>query len=169
MKKSILLGIIVLVIVTGCTVNYNFTGGSIEPNVKTISIQPFLNQSGLGPPTMSIQFTEKLKTFYQGNTKLSLVKDNGDWQLEGMISKYFLEPVAPQASGAQAGTKITITVNVSFTDVKNEKSFKKDFSYFTIINQATTSMTQIENDGTTIPAIMDQLVLNIFSETTSNW
>jgi hypothetical protein len=169
MKHPIIPVILVLLLFNSCSVNYNFTGGSIEPNVKTISIQPFMNQSGLGPPTMGLQFTEKLKSFYQGNTKLTIVRDNGDWQLEGYISGYSMTPVAPQAGAAQAGSKITLTVNVTFNDVKNEKTFRKDFSYPYIMNNAATTLSQIENDGVTIPGMMDQVVLMIFSETTSNW
>ncbi|MBC7451695.1 MAG: hypothetical protein H7259_09425, partial [Cytophagales bacterium] len=50
MKQRPLFTILVLILFCGCKVGYNFTGGSIEPNIKTISVQSFFNQSGNGPP-----------------------------------------------------------------------------------------------------------------------
>lgn len=157
---------LIFILFGGCHTTYNFTGGSIEPNIKTISIQYFNNQSGNGPPSMSIQLTEKLRSFYQDNTKLLIVKDGGNWQLEGLITKYYVQPIAPQANQTAGQTRLTITVNASFKDEVNDKTFKKDFSYYADFEQAK-SLSQVESE--LVPTILDQLVLLIFSETTSNW
>jgi len=164
--RNILLGILALLLFGGCSANYNFTGGSIDPNISTISIQSFFNQSGNGPPSMSLQLTEKLKAFYQNNTKLTVVKENGDWQLEGMITKYYLQPIAPQANLTAGQTRLTITINASFNDEKNNRTFKKDFSFYADYDQ-TQTLSQVESEK--VNTILDQLVLMVFSETTSNW
>ena len=159
-------GILAFALFSGCSVGYNFTGGSIEPNIKTISIQNFYNQSGNGPTSMSLQLTEKFKSFYQNNTKLIVVKENGDWQLEGMITKYYVQPIAPQANLTAGQTRLTITINATFNDEKNNRTFKKDFSFFSDFDQSQ-SLSQVEADK--VNTILDQLVLMVFSETTSNW
>ena len=51
---------LVLLTFQSCGV-YTFTGAAISPEVKTISIQNFYNDSGGGPPVMSQQFTENVK------------------------------------------------------------------------------------------------------------
>ena len=152
-------------LLSGC-VTYNFTGGSIPLNIKTISIQNFFNQSGNGPPSMSIQLTEKFKSFYQNNTKLLVVKENGDWKLDGVITKYYVQPIAPQANQTAGQTRITITINAAFTDELNNREFKKDFSFYADFAQ-TQSLSQVENE--LVNTILDQLVLMVFTETTSNW
>ncbi|ABG59090.1 conserved hypothetical protein [Cytophaga hutchinsonii ATCC 33406] len=165
-RSAFLLVLLAFLLFSGCGVSYNFTGGSVDPNVKTISIQPFFNQSGNGPPSMSLQLTEKFKSFYQDNTKLIVVKENGDWQLEGLITKYFIQPISPQANQTAAQSRLTITINASFKDEKNNREFKKDFSFYADY-PSTQTLSQIETEK--VNTILDQLVFMVFSETTSNW
>ena len=155
----------VYILAGGC-VSYNFTGGSMPTNIKTISIQPFNNQSGNGPPSMSLQLTEKLKSFYQNNTKLLIVKENGDWKLEGMITKYYVQPIAPQGDLTAGQTRLTITVNATFVDELNNREFKKDFSLYSDFTKSQ-SLNQVEAE--LVNDILDRLVFMIFNETTSNW
>jgi hypothetical protein len=167
MKKFFPYGLIsLLFIVLSCKVNYNLTGGSIEPNVKTISIANFTNISGNGPASISLQFNEKLKNFYQNNTKLTVVANDGDWQLDGKITKYFVQPMAPKANETVGLTRLTITVNATFVDQKNNRTFTKDFSFFDDISQ-NESISSVEQEK--VNYILDQIVYMIFSETTSNW
>lgn len=166
MVKYTITFICLLCLLLGGCVSYNFTGGSIPPNIKTISIQTFFNQSGNGPPSISLQLSEKMKSYYQDNTKLLVIKDNGDWKLEGMITKYYVQPIAPQANQTAGQTRLTITINATFTDELNNKEFKKDFSYYADFAQ-TQSLSQVENE--LVNTILDQLVLMVFTETTSNW
>ena len=89
MKKSgiIYLFLVLSVIMAGCTISYKFNGASIDyTKVKTISIKDFPNQAPLVYPPLSQQFTEGVKDIYVRQTRLSLVRDNGDLQLEGEIT-----------------------------------------------------------------------------------
>jgi len=162
---NFLVACLVFVLASGC-VSYNFTGGSIPTNIKTISIQSFFNQSGNGPPSMSLQLTEKLKSFYQNNTKLLILKENGDWKLDGMITKYYVQPIAPQGNLTAGQTRLTITINASFIDELNNRQFKKDFSLYADYGQSQT-FNQIEAE--LVNDILDRLVFSVFNETTSNW
>ncbi|MEQ9007488.1 MAG: hypothetical protein RLP12_06370, partial [Ekhidna sp.] len=56
---------------SGCGV-YSFTGASISPDTKTISISTFYNNAPLGPSNMSAIFTENIKDYFQQNTSLEL-------------------------------------------------------------------------------------------------
>ena len=52
---------------------YSFTGASIAPDIKTISIKYFPNRAPLIQPTLSQAFTEKLKEKFIAQTNLRLI------------------------------------------------------------------------------------------------
>ena len=159
----------------GCSnISYSFTGAAISPEVKTISIQNFYNDSGGGPPTMSQQFTEKIKDYFQQNTNLTLVDDNGDLQLEGAIERYDFEPVAPQASGSDqvadvAGQmRLNITVDATYVNTNDDQYDFEDrsFSFFADFD-ANRDPTNVE--GELIDEILDQIIFDIFTASVANW
>ena len=53
--------LLLLVSISGCRIGYSFSGASISPEMKTISVQFFANQAPLFQPTLSTTFTESLK------------------------------------------------------------------------------------------------------------
>ena len=159
----------------GCSnVSYSFTGAAISPEVKTISIQNFYNDSGGGPPTMSQQFTEKLKDYFQQNTNLTLIDDNGDLQLEGAIQRYDFEPVAPQASGsdqvADVASQMRLNIAVDATYVNtNDDQYDFDnrsFSFFADFD-ADRDPTSVEEE--LVDEILDQIIFDIFTASVANW
>jgi hypothetical protein len=158
--------LLLLSIVQSCGV-YNFTGGAIPPEIKSISIGTIYNETGLGPTNMSQNMTEKLKQYYLSNSKLAIVPSGGDWQLEGKITGFISTGVAPSANETAGGNRLTITARVSFVNTKDEKqNFDSDFSFFKDYSKDQ-SLNQVEN--TLTDAILDQIVLDIFQKTTSNW
>lgn len=165
---NIQLSIITLILVTtaGCGV-YNFTGGSIPDDVKTISIPVFNNESSSGPPNMSQSLTEKLKDYYQSNSKLSITTDNGDWQLSGYISGYLVTPLAPKENETTALSRLTISVKVDFVNTKDDvQNFSQVFSFYGDFDQLQ-SLSSVENK--LVDDILNQIVFDIFTKTTSNW
>lgn len=163
---SITLLSFLLLLLSGCSV-YNFTGGAIPPEVKTISIAVFYNESSSGPPNMSQLLTEKVKDYYQSNTKLSIIPNNGDWQLSGYISQYVVTPLAPLANETAAKSRLTIGVKVDFVNTKDEKqNFSQVFPFYQDFNQ-NQSLSSVESG--LVDIIFNQIVFDIFTKTTSNW
>ena len=155
---------------TGCGV-YSFTGASISPDVKTISVLNFADRSSISPPYLAQTFSEKTREYYQRNTSLGLVNKEGDLNLEGTITQYAISPIAPQGSttGAEsaAQTRLTIAVNVKFTNQKDKlQNFEQTFSFYADFPQAS-SFSQVEND--LIKTISDQIILDIFNKSVANW
>lgn len=157
----------------GCGV-YTFTGASISPDVKTISIGTFYNNATLGPSNMSILFTEAIKDYYQQNTSLTLVDENGDLQLEGYIANYTITPVSATSSGSDSdvdfssNSRITISVSCSYVNTKDDEfDFDKNFSFFVDYDQSTTDLTS-EEEGF-VEEIFDQIILDIFNASVANW
>ncbi|MEQ9288327.1 MAG: LptE family protein [Cyclobacteriaceae bacterium] len=158
---------------SGCGI-YSFTGASISSDIKTISIHNFYNNAPLGPSNMSALFTEKIKDYYQQNTSLTLVDEEGDLQLEGAISNYTLSPVAPSASQGSnqvdftSLTRITITVSATYVNTQNDEfDFDRNFSFFVDFDQ--NSQDLASNEDEFVDQIFEQIVLDIFNSSVANW
>ena len=81
--------------VSSCSISYSFSGSSIDyTKVSSISIKDFPNMSPLIYAPLSQKFTEALKDKYTRQTKLQLLRDGGDLDLEGEITNYTLTPQA---------------------------------------------------------------------------
>ncbi|HWY98754.1 MAG TPA: hypothetical protein VNY36_06695, partial [Bacteroidia bacterium] len=72
-----LLSLLFVALLTGCGVGFSFSGASIPPDAKSISVQYFQNQAPLAGPTMSQTFTDALRDYATSQSHLKLVS-NGD-------------------------------------------------------------------------------------------
>lgn len=159
----------------------SFNGMSIHPDVKTISVAPFATDAPTGPPTLGPDFTERLRNYYRQNTRLALIPDNGDMQIEGAITSYEVTPVAAlasqqgrDASGNQqtlqqiAGQqRLTIVVQLQFTHgIEPDKDFKQDFSFYADFD-GNQSLQAVESR--LIDEVFKQLILEIFNKTVADW
>jgi hypothetical protein len=138
-----------------CRVSYSFTGASISPSVKTVSIIYFQNNAPLVIPTLSRTITD------------ALVDRSGDLSLDGTITQYLVQPVAIQGNETAAMNRLTIMVNIKFTnktDTKQnwETTFSRYQDYSSTYNLASVQ------DGL-IKEITDQLVQDIFNKAVVNW
>lgn len=151
---------------SGCGV-YSFTGASISPEVKSVSIDFFPSYAPLAPANMPQTFTEALRELFVTRTNLDLLTKNGDIRFEGYISAYQTRPVAIQGNETAAKNRLTVTVNVTYTNTKEEaKSFEKSFTRFADFD-ATQNLTEVEQSLVT--EINEQLILDIFNEAVVNW
>ena len=151
-----------------CRMSYSFTGASISPDVKTITIPFFPNNAQLVVPTLSRSFTDALKDYFTSQTNLVLVDRNGDLELEGSITDYTIQPVAIQGNETAAQNRLTIKVSVKFTNKKNEKqNFEnKSFSEYEDFSSSQNISTVQE---TLIKDITDKLIDDIFKASVANW
>lgn len=153
-------------IVQGCKV-YSFTGASISPEIKTVSISLFPNRASMIQPSLSQVFTERLKDKFVSQTNLAQVTSGGDLQFEGFISDYNSMPTAIQGNEQAALNRLTITVKVKFTNTKDEKqSFESSFTRFTDYDSRK-NLATVEVD--LINEICTQLVDDIFNKAVINW
>lgn len=161
--------ILVLVVISlnSCKVQYTFTGASISPDVKTVSIDYYQNYAPLVNPNLSSTFTEALKDRFITQTSLTLVKEYGDLQFSGQITGYAISPIAIQANETAAQNRLTITVKVKFVNAKDEKqSFEKSFSQFSDF-PGDKDFSSIESEQVKI--IVDKLIDEIFNSSIANW
>lgn len=167
MKNLSILALLTFLL-TGCGV-YSFTGKStLSADVKTFSIQDITLSAPSSYATISQELTEKLKEYYQRNTKLKQLAQGGDIQIEGSIVDYRTDGVASSASGDKAAmNRLTVVVEVVFSNKFNEAdNFEKDFAFYLDYPQ---NQTLSEAEPSLVPKILDQLVLNIFGDTVAKW
>ena len=153
---------------TSCKTNrYSFTGASISPDVKTVSVQYFPNYAPLVQPALSQSFTEALKDKFLSETGLSLINKNADLNFSGSITGYSVQPIAIQGNEKAALNRLTITINVKFTNQKDEKqNFETPFSRYTDY-ESSFNLSSVEMS--LIKEINNQLVQEIFNKAVVNW
>ena len=113
---------------------YSFRGTSLDPNLKTIQIQNFAFQTAGGPANLSLTFNEKLKEYFQRNTSLKTTTTNPDLMFEGAITGFEVEAKAPTADDKGGLNRLTIRVQVKFTNAKNEdKNYDQELFFIKIL------------------------------------
>jgi hypothetical protein len=153
---------------TSCSISYGFTGSSIDyTKVRSISIKEFPNVAPLVYAPLSQQFTEALKDKYTRQTKLQVLREGGDLDLEGEITGYNFTSLAVTDGSYASQTRLTITVRVRYTNSTNsEEDFEKPFSaQYEFNNDKTIDQVQDELGKEIMSEIIDQ----IFNETVANW
>ena len=150
----------------GCGV-YSFSGASISPEIKTVSIQYFNNYAPIIQPTLSNILTESLKDKFLSQTKLTLVKQNADLNFKGSITGYSTSPVAIQANETAALNRLSITINVKFTNSKDEKQNFE--TVFTRYEDYPSDKSLSEVEPTLNKQIVDALIEDIFNKSVINW
>ena len=161
------MGMLMLIslVVASCKV-YSFTGASISPEVKSVSITFFPSFAALAPANMPQIFTEELRDKFVSQTNLGLLQNGWYIRVGGFISDYSTQPVANQSNSA-AQNRLTVSVNVTFTDTKNEdNNFEKTFTRFADFD-ATVNLADVEQ--TLILEINTQLIQDIFNQAVVNW
>ncbi len=163
---SLLFVSLLCVLITACGV-YSFTGASISPDIKTVSIDYFQNRALTVQPSLSQVFTEKMKDKFVSQTNLTLTNKGGDLHFEGSITDYYTQPTAIQGNEQAALNRLTINVKVKFVNTKDEKqSFESTFSRFADYDSRT-NLATIETE--LINEICNQLVDDIFNKAVINW
>jgi lipopolysaccharide assembly LptE-like protein len=131
MKKIILFSTFILITLSlsGCGA-YNFTGAK-PINAKTFQVNYFQNNADLVQPGIERTFTQQLQELIQNQTNLSLTNSGADLVYEGEITDFRISPMQATADQRAAQNRLTITVNVRFTNKnKEDDNFEKPFSFF---------------------------------------
>jgi len=152
--------------VSGCGI-YSFSGTSIQPDVKTVTINYFEYKALKVNPSLSNDLTEALKDQFRKMTRLEQVDMDGDLEIEGQVTGYDVRASAVTANEVAAQNRLTVTVNIKFTNRKYpEDDFTKSFSAYADYD----SMNSLEAvESTLCEDIIDQLIEDIFNATVAQW
>ena len=157
-----------LVMLASCSISYKFNGASIDyTKVKTITIKDFPNQAPLVYPPLAQMFTEGVKDIYVRQTRLSMVRANGDLELEGEITGYDLTPMAVKEDAYSSKTKLTITVKVRYANRTNsEEDFEQSFS---ADREFDSNIMLQDVQDQLCREIIEELSDQIYNSTVANW
>jgi hypothetical protein len=151
--------------IQGCS--YSFTGASISPSVKTISVSYLPNNAPLVQPTLSRKLTEKIRDKFTSQSRLSLIGSNGDLNIEGEITDYSTEPIAITGDQQSALQRLKVTVNIRFTNKQDPKQdFETSFSRFQDYDSKK-RLSEVEES--LIDLINEELSQDIFNKAVVNW
>ncbi len=166
MKK--LIGIIAAAMLLGGCGIYSFSGTSIQPDVKTITINTFDYKALRVNPTLANEISEKVRTQFRRMTRLEQVDMDGDLEITGTITGYDVRASAITANDMAAQNRLTVSISVDFKNRKYpEDGFeKKSFSQYADYDSAQ-SLDAVES--TLVTEIIEKLVEDIFNATVAQW
>ena len=167
MMKRILIGLVAALTVASCGI-YSFSGTSIQPDVKTITI-PYVEYKALRVnPSLSSDMTEALQEKFRKLTRLEQVDVDGDLELICEITGYDVKATAITADEQAAQNRLTVTAKVNFTNNKypEDNVSNKSFSAYEDFD-ATQSLDAVES--TLCETIVEKLVEDIFNASVAQW
>lgn len=166
MKKVILISCLAMLAIS-CTVVYKFNGASIDyAKTKSVSIADFPIKAPLVYAPLSSVFSEGLRDLFQRQTRLRLVKQNGDLSFEGEITGYEFTPQAVKENAFASETRLTIRVRVKFTNNSTGKQTDEQYSAFRDF-PSTKMATEVQDQ--LIKEMVDELTDQIYNVTVANW
>ncbi|MBO5134048.1 MAG: LptE family protein [Bacteroidaceae bacterium] len=170
-NKHTLIGLSIFVvslcIFAACTVSYKFTGTSINYDlIKTIQIDNIPNRAPYGWAPMEAIFNNKLQDLYASQTRLKLVKRDGDLQLAGEITGYDQYNKSISADGFSSQVQLKMTVNIRFVNNKTNQSWERQFSATTQY-EASQQLSAVQEELVT--EMVKDLTDQIFNATVADW
>lgn len=166
------MGVVLALAVTAFIVHscgiYSFTGTSIQPDVKTVTVNYFEYQALKVNPSLSNQITEALQEKFIKLTKLELVDMEGDLEITGAVTGYDVKATAVTANEEAAKNRLTVNVKISFTNRKYPEDDLSDKSFSAYADfDAMTALDAVETE--LCDQIVEQLCEDIFNATVARW
>ncbi len=161
----------IIIAINSCG-NYSFTGASIPEGTETFQVNLFSNNSGnnvgsIYEPGLDRDFTIALQNILENQTNLQLIQSNGDLLYEGEIIEYRVSPMTSTADLNAAQNRLTISVNVIYTNFKKEEdSFERRFSFF-FDYPAEQQLVSVKSEAHEI--IFERLTQDIFNASLAKW
>lgn len=154
-------------IVQSCGI-YSFTGTSIQPDVKTVTINYFEYKALKVNPSLSNQITEALKDKFLKLTKLEQVDMDGDLEIIGEVTGYDVKATAITANEQASQNRLTVNVKIAFINRKYpEDNFEnKSFSAYADFD-AMQTLDAVESS--LCEEIVEKLCEDIFNASVANW
>jgi hypothetical protein len=158
--------IITLCLLSGCSI-YNFTG-TAPIAAKTFQVNYFQNTAEVVEPGIERTFTLRLRDLIQNQTNLSLTDTNGELLYEGEITQFRITPMTATANQRASQNRLTVTVNVRFTNKnKEEDDFEKPFSFYYDYSGDALPTPSVIN--TALDEIFERITQDIFNASLAKW
>ena len=170
-KCKLYIILLIVLHIHGCG-NYSFTGASIPEGTKSFQVNLFENNSGnnvgsIFEPGLDRDFTVALQNILENQTNLEMLQSNGDLLYEGEIIEYRVSPMTATANLDAAQNRLTITINVIFTNFNSEEdNFEQRFSFYFDF-PAAEQLISVKNEAHEI--IFERITQEIFNASLAKW
>ena len=166
--KYMLVMLVSVMLMPGCTISYKLNGASIDYNtIKTITVETFSNRAAYQWAPMAPMFNTSLSDKYNHQTKLRQVKRDGDLVLSGEITSYDQTNKSIAADGYSSMVQLKMTVKVKFT---NNKKHDDDFDRsFSASREYDSSQQLAAVQEELVQQMIDDIVDQVFNATVANW
>ena len=146
---------------------YSFSGTSIHPQAQTISVSYIENRAERINPALSNTFTEALMDKYTKLTRLSVIREDGDYAVDGYITGYNMAPIAVTSDEVASMARLTVTIKIIFQNKMDpSENFERDFSGY---EDYDSTISFDADEGGLVDAIVEKIVEDIFNATVANW
>jgi len=167
MKTRAIISVLCAMLMAACTGGYSFTGASIPPEAKTISVATFPNYAATVNPQLSQKLSDDLRQMFSSQTSLTVTNDEGDLQLSGEITGYDTRASALSSSDEVSMNRLTITIKVRFVNtVDPDADFEQSFSRYRDY-PASRDFSSVESS--LVGEIVAELCEDIFNKSVVNW
>ena len=166
-KKLILPFLFILILFSGCKIQYSFSGADIPAEANTFSVQQFQIATPQAGPDYGLILSESLKDLMLQQTRLDLADKRGDLQFEGVVTQYRIGNAAISSDEFTSINRLTIAIKVKYTNtLEKDKSFEKTFSRF-VDYDSQQNFTDIEAE--LVEDVNSQLTQEIFDASLGAW
>ena len=161
MKTRAIISLVALWMLTACTGGYSFTGASIPPGAKTISVATV-------NPQLSQKLTDELMQMFSSQTPLDVMSnEGGDLHVEGEITGYDTRAAALSSNDEVSMNRLTVTIKVRFTNnIDPEANFEQQFSRYRDY-PASRDFSSVESS--LVGEIVTELCEDVFNKAVVNW
>ena len=164
--QPVLMGLLLCGFLSGCGW-YSFSGASIPDHIETIAIPLVQDNSVSRIGTLDAQMTELLINRFVRQTRLSLATrpEDANATLTVTITRYQNLPTSVSGNEQATRNRVTITATARYADrVQDTSLLDRSFSAY----EEYDPLNPAEEEVAAL-AIMDKLVDDIFTASTSNW
>jgi len=142
--------------------------GAATSGAATFSVSKFEAIHPLVSATSALNITEAVIDRVQRQSVLKLVgKGEGELMFSGKIVGWTVQPINVQGDEVAGANRITITVDVSYTNTLDDKlSFQRKFSRFVDLPSSTDVFSM---EDTIVAEVAELLSQDIFNASLGNW
>lgn len=164
----VMIPVVCAVLCQSCGI-YSFSGTSIQPDIKSFTIEYMQYKALRVNPSLSNDLTEALTDQFRRFTRLEQVDSDGDLVISGEITGYDVKAMAVTANEVAAQNRLTVTVKIYFVNNKYpDEDFDEGKSFSAYADFDSTQLLD-SVESTLCEEIIDKLVEDIFNATVANW
>lgn len=164
---SLFLPLVLLLTIPGCGIRFTFSGNKVPEDVRTITIDQFVNNAKLVSPSLAQDFSEALRDFFLKRTNLRLVSSEADMMLTGEINRYEIAPINLTGDATAAQNRLSMSIQAKMESTKHpELAWSESFNNFADFD-ASANFSAIEKDLQT--EITQKIAQDVFNRTFGQW